>query len=95
MKHYIIVKWNSSVTDKDSIVNDVKNIFDKLVLIDGIHKVEFIQNVVDRSNRYDLMIRIDMDKNALEKYDASTPHNEWKNKYAKYVEFKAIFDSED
>jgi hypothetical protein len=36
-----------------------------------------------------------MDKAILPVYDASAPHHEWKEKYGKFVENKAIFDFEE
>ena len=59
-----------------------------------IHEVHVYSNVVDRPNRYDLMICIIMKKDFLPTYDSSEPHLEWKEKYGKFVENKAIFDSE-
>lgn len=94
MKHCILVKWNNSVTDKSALVKEVRNIFLHLLTIDGIHDVKFHENVVDRPNRFDLMICIIMDKAALPVYDNSEPHHEWKEKYGKFVENKVIFDYE-
>ena len=41
-----------------------------------------------------MLIRIDMEKEALEKYDMSENHHIWKESYSKYIEKKAIFDYE-
>jgi hypothetical protein len=73
----------------------VKTIFDKLLEIDGIHRVVYHENCVDRDNRFDLFITIEMDKDVLPVYDASAPHHEWKEKYGKYVENKVIFDYQE
>ena len=77
------------------MLENVKNVFDKLLVIEGIHKVEYKQNCIDRANRFDLLVEIDMDKEVLPAYDESVPHLEWKEKYGKFVENKAIFDFED
>ena len=95
MKHCILVKWNALVEDKKQIVGGVKTIFVKLLSINGIHDVKIHENVIDRANRYDLLICIEMDKEVLPVYDESEPHHEWKEKYGKFVENKAIFDFED
>lgn len=95
MKHCILVKWNKEVKDKNELAKTVKNVFDKLLTIEGIHKVEYHENCVDRVNRYDLLICIDMDKAVLPVYDGSAPHLEWKEKYGKFAENKAIFDFEE
>ena len=94
MKHCILVKWNSLVENKSQIVKEVRKLFLKLLTVDGIHDVKLHENVTDRANRYDLMICIEMDKEVLSIYDESEPHHEWKEKYGKFVEKKAIFDYE-
>ncbi len=95
MKHYILIKWNKEVSDKKAMLENVKNVFEKLLAIEGIHNVEYKQNCIDRANRFDLLVEIDMDKEVLPTYDQSVPHLEWKEKYGKFVENKAIFDFED
>ena len=95
IKHFIIVKWNSSMYDKKSILSDIQSIFSKLLVYKEVKSIQFFENVVDRSNRYDLMIVIEMDKEILPVYDESEQHKEWKQKFGKYVENKAIFDFED
>ena len=95
MKHCILVKWNKEVTNKHELVEKVKTVFDQLLEIDGISRVVYHENCVDRANRFDLFITIEMDKAVLPVYDASAPHHEWKEKYGKYVENKVIFDFEE
>jgi len=95
MKHCILVKWNNKVEDKNKLVNEVKTVFDKLLKIDGIHRIVYRENCVKRANRFDLFITIEMDKDVLPVYDTSAPHLEWKEKYGKFVENKAIFDFEE
>ena len=95
MKHCILIKWNREVEDRNEMLGKVKNVFDQLLIIDGIHKIEYRQNCIDRANRFDLLVEIDMDKEVLPIYDKSVPHLEWKEKYGKFVENKAIFDFEE
>ena len=95
MKHCILVKWNTLVLDKQAMLPEIKFIFGKLLDLNGIHDVKIYENVVNRPNRYDLLICIEMDKDFLLVYDDSEPHHEWKEKYSKFVENKAIFDFED
>ena len=59
-----------------------------------VHGVEVIPNVIDRPNRYDLLIRIAMDESALPLYDACDAHHRWKDEYGALIEKKAIFDCE-
>lgn len=94
MKHHIIVKWNESVKDKASLIPDIRSLFEKTLTIEGITNVELLPNIIDRPNRYDLMIAITMEKEALPFYDESSYHKEWKEKYGNMIASKCIFDSE-
>lgn len=93
MKHHIIVKWNETVNDKPAMIPNIKALFEKALSIEGIEQVDLIPNIIDRPNRYDLMIVITMDENALSAYDESIYHKEWKEKYGSFIESKCIFDS--
>ena len=94
MKHHIIVKFTEG-TDVQALLQPVREIFDECLKIPGIHGVELKTSCIDRPNRYDLMIAIDMDKEALPAYDASEPHHRWKDTYGPITAKKAIFDCED
>ena len=93
MKHHIIVKFVEG-TDVGALLEPVRAIFARTLEIPGVHGLELKQNCVDRPNRYDLMIVLDMDPAALPAYDASEPHREWKQVYGERVAKKAIFDCE-
>ena len=93
MKHCILVKFKT-VFSLDDHIEDIKRIFDS-IKIKGLSKVEYIRNCVDRENRYDFLIRINIEKECLSEYDSSNGHHEWKEKYGQFVEKKAIFDYED
>lgn len=94
MKHHIICKFNNSVSDKSAIADEARALFSQLESMNGINKTEVFENCIDLPNRFDLMIRIDMDKNALSEYNNSNVHRYWKENYAKYLESKTIFDCE-
>lgn len=96
MKHLIIVKYNEKVKkeDKENMLKDINELFQHLTEIEGIHEVNVYGNCVDRSNRYDVMIEIVMDREALPVYDESYWHHKWKDDYGQYVLSKAIFDHE-
>ena len=93
MKHHIIVKFTEG-TDVAALLEPVREIFARTLEIPGVHGVELKPNCVDRPNRCDLMIVIDMDREALPVYDASEPHHQWKRDYADRIAQKAIFDCE-
>ena len=91
MKHHIIVKFAPG-TDVKAIADPVRRIVEETLGIPGIYGVDVVLSNSDRSNRYDMMIVIDMDKEALPAYDASEPHLRWKSEYGSITEKKAIFD---
>ena len=43
-------------------------------------------------NRYDLMIKMELSPRALNEFDNSDIHKEWKEKFGKYIMSKTIFD---
>ncbi len=94
MKHHIIVKFTEG-TDVNSLTDPVREIFEETLRIPGIRHVELKVSNSDRANRYDLMIVMDMDKEALGAYDVSEPHLRWKREYQDRIAKKAIFDCDD
>ena len=94
MKHYIIVKFTEG-TEFHALENPVRRIFEETLSIPGIHGVDIRLSNSDRQNRYDMMIIMDMEKDALPAYDVSEPHLRWKSEYGNCVAKKAIFDCDD
>lgn len=72
----------------------IEIIFDSIKDIQGIYDVSYISNVMDRSNRYVLTIKIRMELDSLPLYDESIVNKLWKEKFSPYIESKAIFDYE-
>jgi hypothetical protein len=97
MKHCILVKYQDveGKKEKKELTEEIRVLFSGLLEIEGIRRVELRENIIDRPNRFDLLIRIDMTKEALPVYDASLIHRRWKEKYGELLEQKAIFDYED
>lgn len=96
MKHYIISKFKPEYKEKlNEFIPDIRKIFLQALQLERVSNVHFYLNCVNRPNRYDLMIVIEMEKEALEEYDKSDFHKQWKEKYGPMLESKAIFDSED
>jgi hypothetical protein len=91
MKHYIIVKFTEG-TDVKALVEPVRGIFEETLSIPGIHSLDIRISNSDIANRFDLMIIIDMEKEALPAYAASEPHLRWKSEYGDRIAKKAIFD---
>ena len=96
MKHCIIVKYKEDVTNerKKALVPEIRELFQHTTEIDGIYGVKLYENCIDRKNRYDLMIEITMEKEALPVYDDCEWHHIWKEQYGTLLESKAIFDWE-
>lgn len=94
MKHLILAKFNDRVTDKAALVEPIRQLFSVAAEIPGVHGAVIYPCCIARDNRYDVMIALDMDKDALPLYDASEMHRLWKREYGDLLEKKAIFDFE-
>lgn len=89
MRHHILVKWKEGYRPDNG---EIRKLFEETLEIPGISSVSVHPNVVDRANRYDLLILLCMEREALEKYDGCEAHHRWKDTYSQYMEKKAIFD---
>lgn len=92
MLHHIIAKFTPEVQDKAALIREIEELFSASVETPGVHGVSVRPNVVNRSNRYDVMIVLDIDQDCLENWDNAHIHHVWKEKYGKLLEKKAIFD---
>lgn len=91
MKHYIIVKFNNEYDYLKELVG-IKKLFNEALKIDGVSKINIYISNSKLSNRYDLMIKMELTKDALINFDNSWIHKKWKNDYGNYIESKTIFD---
>lgn len=96
MLHHIIVKFNDDITPerKKEIAAQAAALFEGLKQMPGIHDVALHTSCIDRPNRYDLMIEISMEKDALPSYDDCEIHHKWKTDFGAFIRSKAIFDCE-
>ncbi len=92
IRHCILVKWKETVSDRAALLPEIRAIFDRTLTLDGVYGVRYLPNVTDRPNRYDLMIEITMEADALASYDACEPHRVWKETFGERIASKAIFD---
>lgn len=92
MKHHIIVKFNSSVADKPALIDAIRRHFAPAASLSGVRSVALYPSSVELPNRYDLMIVLDMEDEALPVWVSSDVHTEWKRIYSPLLESKAIFD---
>lgn len=91
MKHYIIVKLKDR-SNTDMMAENAKEIFAETLAIPGVHSVKVKRSCSDKANRYDLMILMDIEPQALPVYDACDAHQRWKKLCDPLQESKAIFD---
>ena len=91
MQHYIIVKFNENI-EKEEIINHIKELFKRTNQIKEIKKLEIFESNMNLPNRYDLMIKMELSQKALNEFDNSDIHKEWKEKFGKYIMSKTIFD---
>ena len=94
MKHLILVKWKETVDNASQLKDEAEALFRETLAIPGIHGVKAIPGLKTAANRYDLMIAIDMNRDALPAYNESTAHKRWKAEYGERIEKTAIFDAE-
>ena len=94
MKHCILVKWNETVIDKTAVENDAKKLFDDALSLPEIEDIHFINNCVDKENRYDFLIIIEIKKEDLPIWNECDVHKKWKALFGGFIESKAIFDFE-
>ena len=92
MKHMILAKFKSDVTDKASLIESIEKLFSVAAEISGVHGAAVYPCCVHRDNRYDVMIVLDMEQTALPLYDESEMHHAWKREYGPLLEKMAIFD---
>ena len=91
MNHYIIVKFNDDVKYIE-LIDSIRNLFNKSLELDGVNSVDLYTSCIDRSNRYDLMIKMNLSEDGLVNFDNSYIHKEWKEKYGALISNKTIFD---
>lgn len=77
---------------KEKLINPIKELFQKARDIKEIIKVDIYESNMDLPNRYDLMIKMDLSKKALEEFDNGEIHKEWKESFGKDIMNKTIFD---
>ena len=53
--------------------------------IKEVIEVDIYESNMDLPNRYDLMIKMNLSKKALEEFDNGKIHKEWKEKFGKYI----------
>lgn len=95
MKHYIIVKYKEDVQNKAELLERIRRLYADVARIPGVLGAQVYPNCTARDNRYDLMIVVDMEKEALKNWDDSETHHTWKKDFGPYLAAKAIFDREE
>ena len=88
------MKYNALVTDKEALQKDIAALFASAREIPGVSGARLFPNCIPLENRFDLMIVVDMEKEALPNWNTSALHLKWKEEYGKFIQSKAIFDCE-
>lgn len=94
MVHMIISKFQDRGILTAEFMQELEQLFAKADQIPGVHGARIITNCIDRENRYDIIIEVAMEKDALSAWDASEVHAAWKKNYGALLAAKAIFDRE-
>lgn len=94
MIHHILVKWIPG-DDPGALLREAQALFAGAGEQEGVTRVQLVPNVIDRPNRYDLMIRLWMPQDALPCWDASALHAHWKEAFGPRIAKKAIFDADE
>ena len=94
MHHYILVRFNDQVSGREALCTEISALFSKALLLPGIKDVCLRPAIIESPGRYDLMIDMQMHRDALPVFDASPIHREWKERFARFIDAKAIFDCE-
>ena len=95
MKHCILAKYTADAYSRRAeLLPRVREIFSAAANIPGVTGAKVFPNCVDRSNRYDVLIVLEMARDALAAYDESAMHQRWKDEFGPLLEQKAIFDFE-
>ena len=92
MKHCIIAKFGDMVADKKETLAQVKALFAAAAPVEGVTGIVIHENCVARDNRCDLMIVVEMARDAMGAWDASEIHHQWKAQFGGMLASKAIFD---
>ena len=92
MTHYIIAKYAETVTDKAALFLEISALFSRWKDYPFISGCTLSPNVVDRSNRYDLMIAVELSQEALPLWDECALHKKWKSDFGGSLSAKTIID---
>lgn len=75
MKHCILAKYTADAYSRRAeLLPRVREIFSAAADIPGVTGAKVFPNCVDRSNRYDVLIVLEMARDALAAYDLSLIH---------------------
>ena len=95
MNHCIIAKFSEGVQDKPALIKEIKALFSSCDRPAEIEGITIHENCIDRANRYDIMIVIQLAREALPVWDECSLHKRWKSEFGEQLASKAIFDYED
>lgn len=92
MEHIILVKYKSWVGEREVLKEEIEDLFEKALDIEGVRRVRVLNACTTGPKRYDVMIHMTMEKESLALFDRSPIHAKWKEEYGNLIEDKVIFD---
>lgn len=94
MRHYIFVQWKPEETAQENLARHAEQLFSKAAAAPGVQGVTVSRACIRGHNRCDLMICMELSRDALTAFDASPLHQEWKAQFGPHIAQKWIFDCE-
>ena len=79
-------------SDKERLNEEIKNLYNETLKINGVKRVDVYTTNSKLRNKFDLMIKMDLTKEALKEYQTSDIHNQIKERFDKKKKKKTIFD---
>ena len=92
MERYMIVKWKQG-NDSLKLYEKTKKLFEEATKIEGVRKTDVFISSSKLKERYDMMIRIRMKKDALKDLERSELMKKWNAEFKDAIEKLTVFDS--
>ena len=92
MEHYMIIQFNKDCDAKE-MYESIKELFSGASQIEGVRKAEVFLSSAPLRQRYDMMIKVRMNKGSLASFENSELYRKWKEDYADRIRKLTVFDS--
>ncbi len=92
MKHNILVNFNQNVKNKESIMEDIAILYNRLSQISGIHGAKVLKDQKYIDKDYDCMIVVDMEAPAKSSFYCSETNKLWRKDYSRFIKHQAVVE---